>query len=326
MDNFKFFNDAYGHVAGDTVLNLVATNLRACCRGYDVVARFGGDEFAVLMPDADQLLVQDFPRRVRKVMETSGFRPEGYDAHIPLGVSIGLASYPAEVDSRQDLLELADSRLRRAKLGSDEESFGDRLRTIYSGAMSGFKILDALVTAVDNRDRYSRRHSEDVVQYATMIAREMGFDDRTIDDIQLTALLHDLGKIGIPDQILRKPGPLEDEEYEIIQQHAAMGAMIVSSVAGFACTLGGMRHHHERWDGLGYPDKLKADEIPIIARVLAVADSFSAMTTNRPYRVGMPASRALDILRAGSGSQWEPRVVEAFLSAYLRQGSELLAA
>jgi len=171
------------------------------------------------------------------------------------------------------------------------------------------------VTAVDNKDRYTRKHSEDVMLYSQQIAAELGLDGETMDLIQLTALLHDVGKIGVPDSILRKPGKLTEDETLAIQQHAPMGAMIVSAVPGFVATLEGIRHHHERWDGGGYPDRLAGTNIPQMGRVLAVADAFSAMTTNRPYRAGMPQKRALGILKDGAGSQWDPDCVTAFLRA-----------
>jgi diguanylate cyclase (GGDEF)-like protein/PAS domain S-box-containing protein len=315
LDNFKFFNDAYGHAAGDAVLNEVAGVLRSSCRGYDVLARFGGDEFAILMPDVLPEAAVSFPARVREMMEAVGFQPEGYDVKIPLGITTGLALFPLDVSSRQEIVELADQRLRRAKYGTEQESFGERLRSNYMLSRDGFKILDALVTAVDNKDRYTLKHSEDVVLYSVQIARSLAWSDTAIEDLQLTALLHDVGKIGVPDNILRKPGKLTDEEYEAIKQHAPMGAMIVSSVPGFSRTLEGIRHHHERWDGKGYPDNLSREDIPIVARVLAVADSFSAMTTHRPYRSGMPHQKALNILKEGAGTQWDPICVAAFLRA-----------
>jgi diguanylate cyclase (GGDEF)-like protein/PAS domain S-box-containing protein len=315
LDNFKFFNDAYGHEAGDTVLRTVASNLRASCRSYDILGRFGGDEFAVVMPDASPAAAANLESRLRALMQESGYQPADYDAKIPLGVSIGYALFPDEVPTRSEIINLADQRLRRSKAGNEMDSVCDRLRANYLSRISGFKILDALVTAVDNKDRYTRKHSEDVMLFAQQIAAELGLDGATMDLIQLTALLHDVGKIGVPDSILRKPGRLTEEETLAIQQHAPMGAMIVSAVPGFAATLEGIRNHHERWDGAGYPDKLAAKDIPQIARILSVADAFSAMTTNRPYRTSMPQKKALAILKEGAGSQWDPACVDAFLRA-----------
>jgi len=315
LDNFKFFNDAYGHVAGDAVLNTVADHLRSVCRSYDILARFGGDEFAILMPGVSKEVAADFPQRTTQAMEHAGYLPEGYDTRIPLGISIGIAVFPDETDSRLEIIDMAVRRLRAAKAGAELESLGERLRVTYSNSISGFKMLDALVTAVDNKDRYTRRHSEDVSFYAVQIAQAMGLDEDFVHEIQVTGLIHDIGKIGVNDHILRKPGKLTEEEFEAIQQHAVMGAMIVSSAPDLHFTLDGVRYHHERWDGKGYPDGLAGEKIPFMARVLAVADAYSAMTTNRPYRTSMDVDVALGVLRDGAGTQWDETCVAAFLKA-----------
>jgi len=195
--------------------------------------------------------------------------------------------------------------------GSDDESI-ESLRALLVGSYQGFPMLDALVTAVDNKDRYTRRHSEDVMRYAIQIARELGLDKRSQRTIQVAALLHDVGKIGVPDRILRKPGALTDEEFEAIRQHPMMGAVIVGAVAGFEETLDAIRHHHERWDGAGYPFGLNGRDIPLTARIMAVADAYSAMTMDRPYRQGKRPEEAMLLLTQGAGSQWGPDCVAAF--------------
>ena len=174
-------------------------------------------------------------------------------------------------------------------------------------------MLNGLVSAVDTKDRYTRRHSEDVLKYSLLIAQEIGLDEASCDQIQVASLLHDVGKIGVPDSVLRKPGKLNDEEYESIKQHAPMGASIVGAVPGFEATLDAVRHHHERWDGGGYPSGLRGEQTPLFARIMAVADAFSAMTTDRPYRKGMPPAKACSILEEGAGTQWDPACVNAFL-------------
>ncbi|WP_165864158.1 HD domain-containing phosphohydrolase [Capsulimonas corticalis] len=318
MDNFKFFNDAYGHPAGDDVLRQIAGALRSCCRGRDVVARFGGDEFAMLMPGAGTAEVSSIKLRIQEAVESLGYRPPGYDTPIPLRLSVGGAVYPHDGAGHTEVLEAADARLMRAKadgIGADD---ADQLRASLAEETSGFTMLDALVTAVDNKDRYTRRHSEDVMVYSVMIARELGMDAAALRTIAVAALLHDLGKIGVPDKVLRKPGRLTEEEYDAVKQHPMMGAVIVASAPGFEETLDAVRHHHERWDGKGYPGGLAGEECPLIARLMAVADAFSAMTTDRPYRKGMPHEKALAILQDGAGSQWDPQCVAAFIQARAR--------
>ena len=313
LDNFKFFNDSYGHAVGDEVLRRVAETLRGCCRRYDVLARFGGDEFALLMPGTTHEAATLLSGRLKTALAGVGYRPEGSEAPIPLTLSIGLAMYPEDGDEHHAVLEIADTRLIRMKTGGSDDDI-DSLRQLLTNSFQGFSMLDALVTAVDNKDRYTRKHSEDVMRYALQIARQMRLDGATQHMIQVAALLHDVGKIGIPDRILRKPGRLLEEEYEAVQQHPTMGAAIVGAVSGFEGTLESIRHHHERWDGRGYPLALSREEIPLTARIMAVADAYSAMTTDRPYRKGMAPAKALGILEEGAGTQWDPACVQAFFS------------
>ncbi len=315
MDNFKFFNDAYGHQVGDEVLRTVAAALASVCRSYDTLARFGGDEFALLMPCVSKAEAEELERRLACCLDGTGYRPAGYDVTIPLSLSVGMAVFPDDAPSRLEVLEAADARLRRVKYGaSDGVDLSDYLRSRLPCSMGSYSILSALVTAVDNKDRYTRRHSEDVMNYSLQIAQALGMDDEAQDTVRIAALLHDVGKIGVPDAILRKPGTLTEGEVRAVQQHPMMGSIIVGAVPGFEATLEAVRHHHERWDGNGYPMGLKGEETPLIARLMAVADSYSAMTTDRPYRKGMDAAKALSILEAGIGTQWDPQCVAAFLS------------
>ncbi|WP_119321274.1 PAS domain S-box protein [Capsulimonas corticalis] len=315
LDNFSFFNDAYGHAVGDDVLRRVAQTLVACCRGYDILGRYGGDEFIMILPgmDADEMVILE--ERLNDGLSRTGFRPPGSDNLIPLTVSIGAAVFPDDGGSRTDVLACAAERLGRAKSGGGGGA-SDTVRAALNRTVEGFPMLNALVSAVDNKDRYTRRHSEDVLVYCLEIAEEMGMDDAAKQRIEIAALLHDVGKIGVPDDILRKPGKLTDEEFEAVKQHPTIGAVIVGAVPGLSDTLDAVRHHHERWDGRGYPAALRGLEIPLIARVMAVADAFSAMTTNRPYRKGMPEEKALAILADGAGTQWDPACVQAFLAAH----------
>ena len=314
MDNFKFFNDAYGHILGDKILLQVADRLRAICRSYDTVARFGGDEFALLLP-SEFIDVNRSELEARLQADMAGltcYPDDSGGSSIPINISIGVALFPGEAAERSAALELADERLRRAKTGGAIEMESDIIRRIAGKAVEGFSMLDALVTSVDNKDRYTRKHSEDVARYSVMIAREMNWSNEEIETVAVAALLHDVGKIGVPDAVLRKPGKLTDAEFATIQQHPIMGAALVSTATGLEKTLDAVRHHHERWDGGGYPSGLRGEQTPLMARLMAVADAFSAMTTDRPYRKGMPWEKALAILQAGAESQWDKQFVEAF--------------
>ena len=319
LDNFKFFNDAYGHTVGDEVLHRVAAALTSCTHSYDTVARFGGDEFALVMPQGqagrERLSGEALHSRIAARMADLSYHPPDSETPIPLTVSFGVALFPGDADTRFEALEIADTRLRRSKTGVSDRA-ADLLCRDLDHTASGFSMLNALVTAVDNKDRYTRRHSEDVLAYSLRIAEQMGLDEATRHTLQVAALLHDVGKIGIPDAILRKPGKLTSEEFQAVQQHPLMGAVIVGAVPGFEYALDVVRHHHERWDGWGYPFGFRGEETPFLARLVAVADAFSAMTTDRPYRKGMPQEKALSILREGAGTQWDPKCVQALLRSY----------
>jgi diguanylate cyclase (GGDEF)-like protein/PAS domain S-box-containing protein len=316
VDHFTYFNDAYGHHAGDGVLKLVAETLTCSCRSQDTVARFGGDEFAILAPGIDRNDLQARMAGLIDHVSSLGYHAPGYDIPIPLTASAGIAIFPDETADRVEALAMAHARMIRSKYGETEEEEADVLRRSMAQSVSGFSMLDALVTAVDNKDRYTRRHSEDVLTYSVEIARAFGLDDRIVHDVKVAAVLHDVGKIGVPDYVLRKPGKLNEEEFEAIKQHPMMGAIIVSAVPGLEATLDAVRHHHERWDGDGYPWGLRGEEIPVIARLMAVADAFSAMTTDRPYRKAMASQAALDILQEGAGTQWDPECVAAFRNVH----------
>jgi diguanylate cyclase (GGDEF)-like protein/PAS domain S-box-containing protein len=319
LDNFKFFNDVYGHAIGDQVLRAVAERLTHICRPYDTLARFGGDEFALLLPNVHHATATEVEARLRSSLQGLSYYPEDLGAAIPISVSVGAALFPDGDTDCHAVLHRADERLILAKTGGDTEETARRFRMDAVAHFQGFSMLDALVTAVDNKDRYTRRHSEDVMEFCLLIMRELDMDEREQRTVAVAALLHDVGKIGVPDHILRKPGRLTAEEFEAIKLHPMMGSVMVSSVPGLEATLDAVRHHHERWDGEGYPFGLRGEEIPLIARLMAVADAFSAMTTDRPYREGMERQKALRILQDGAGTQWDPVCVRAFLQAQQNQ-------
>ncbi|MGO8670837.1 MAG: diguanylate cyclase domain-containing protein [Capsulimonadaceae bacterium] len=316
LDNFRFFNDMYGVSVGDAVLCKVARALANACRPEDTLARFGGDEFAVIAPLLDVRRAEEIATHLAASVNAVSHRPPDAKHSVPVHLSWGMAVFPNEAPSRLDVLTLADNRLMLSKAGSGEAGIlAERLVSRLTTTRDGFKMLSALVNSVDNKDRYTRRHSEDVLLYAMQIARQINLDQTTMDHLQVSALLHDVGKIGVPDTTLRKPGKLTAEEYEAIKLHPTMGAVIVGAIAGFEAALPAVRHHHERWDGAGYPDGLARDDIPLLARILAVADAFSAMTTDRPYRKSMSSDTAETILCDGAGSQWDSALVHAFIAA-----------
>jgi HD-GYP domain-containing protein (c-di-GMP phosphodiesterase class II) len=227
--------------------------------------------------------------------------------------SAGLCFFPTNGESVTTLLSMAAITLDEAKA-----SGGDAIRVAEAGLpapgyVKTFDVLEGLVMAVDTKDRYTRRHSEDVARYSDFLAGRLDLDANTRRAIQSASKLHDIGKIGIPDAILRKPGRLTDGEYAIAKQHVTLGDSIVRDLPDIDLIRAGILHHHERWDGQGYPDGLAGEAIPLIARILAVGDAFSGMTTTRPYRKALSVEVALLRLEEAAGSQLDQCLVEIFV-------------
>ena len=314
---FQFFNDVYGHGVGDEVLIQIADALGGGMREGETVARYGGDEFALILPGVTLATKADTIARIEECLQGLYYCPPGQEAAIPLTLSLGLAVLPEEASDHLEALRLAGDRLRVAKSGAVlvEENSQERLQGILGETFGDFAMLFGLVTAVSNRDSYTLRHSEEVMTYTLEIAQQMRLSETVQQRLLVAALLHDIGKIGVPDSVLRKPASLTDKEFEQVKLHPSLGAAIVGGVPGFRATLPAIKHHHERWDGKGYPAGLAGTRIPLAGRIMAVADAYSALTTDRPYRKGMPVEKALAILRGGSGTQWDPACIRAFLRA-----------
>jgi diguanylate cyclase (GGDEF)-like protein len=313
LDNLTLLNDHHGHAAGDAALLAVADLLEREIDDPLVVGRYGPDEFLVVAPTSAIARLEPAVDRVRTALADLSLRfPES--ERLPITVSVGIATYPEHAASATALLSVAAQVLEEAKA-----SGGDAIRLAgadgdeTAGSTAGFDVLAGLIIAVDTKDRYTKRHSEDVARYAAFLAERLVLPTEDVRTIGLAGMLHDVGKIGIPDQILRKPGKLTDAEYEVVQQHVALGDAIVRDVPDLETVRAGIRHHHERWDGHGYLHRLEGEAIPLIARILAVADAFSAMTTTRPYRKAMDVREALDRLGDAAGTQLDERLVRAFI-------------
>ena len=317
LNNFKLFNDTYGHPVGDQVLKRVAQVLKLTSRNFDILARYGGDEFIAVLPDTDEILALIVAERLRECMLREGFQLTGDERKIPVTLSFGIATYPTDATNRHELLTIADSNLYTAKIsdGGIKSSSETQRSSRELRADNSFRVLDTMVTAVDNKDRYTRRHSEDVTEFSLWIAEELGLSEETMRLIRVGGLLHDVGKIGVPEAVLHKPGRLTPEEYEVMKGHPQLGALIVAGIPGMEVITDIVRSHHERWDGKGYPDALKGEDVPLLGRLVAVADAFSAMTTSRPYRQGMEWETAYEEIRKNIGTQFDPQMAQAFLDA-----------
>ncbi|MCV0403029.1 MAG: diguanylate cyclase [Chloroflexi bacterium] len=312
LDNFTLTNEVHGHPAGDEVLRRMGENLRAAIEDPWFVGRFGPDEFLVVAPGASTSRLEGTLARFRRTMADDSVQ-FGESEKLPVTFSAGIAAFPEQAANVTELLSSATLTLGEARSsGGDAIRVADRTADERADAR-GFDVLHGLVIAVDNKDRYTKRHSEDVARYATFIARRLGLDEEFQSTIRLAGLLHDVGKIGIPDGVLRKPGRLTEPEAEIVKQHVALGDAIVRDLPNIEVVRAGIRHHHERWDGGGYLHGLASDEIPLIARILSVADVFSAMTTTRPYRKALPLTEALKRLGDAADTQLDEKLVKLFI-------------
>jgi diguanylate cyclase (GGDEF)-like protein len=312
IDNFRLLNDTYGDSAGDTALLELCRILRACAPEGSIVGRYGPDEFLVISASGSVGAMRGALDQLRSDLQDVSLQ-YGDSERLPLTVSAGICAFPLDGESMTGLLSVAAMILSEAKAsGGDVVRVADAAGATPAFTRS-FDILQGLVIAVDTKDRYTKRHSEEVARYADFLADRLALTAELRQAIHVAGLLHDVGKIGIPDQILRKPAKLTAEEMEIIQQHVALGHMIVRDLPQLDLVKAGIRFHHERWDGRGYLDRLEGEQIPLIARILAVADAFSAMTTTRPYRKAYSVDESLTRLEDSVGTQLDEELVRTFV-------------
>jgi diguanylate cyclase (GGDEF)-like protein len=313
VDNFRLLNDTHGHDAADGVLRRVAELLTAEAAEGSSVARYGPDEFLLVVPEAGQAEMETSVDGLRARMHELSVQ-FGESEPMPVSVSAGIALFPDHADSVTELLSAVAVAVGEAKASGGDGVSVARIGPDERTATGGFDILRGLVIAVDTKDRYTKRHSEDVARYAVFLAERLGLEEGLRHTIHLAGLLHDVGKIGIPDTLLRRPGKLSADDFEIFKQHVALGDAIVRDVPNVDQVRAGIRFHHERWDGRGYLDGLEGEGIPLIGRLLAVADAFSAMTTTRPYRKALSVEEALKRLGDAAGSQLQEDLVVAFIA------------
>jgi diguanylate cyclase (GGDEF)-like protein len=324
LDHFKRVNDRLGHKAGDAALVRVGGLLRAGRRRIDLVARAGGEEFAVILPETEERDAFLVAERMRTAVEQ-----EFADRRVPITMSLGLATFPGHGTTADALLSSADQALYAAKeLGRNRTViFSDELDDSGSAASDREVHLDTLLSlaeAIDLRDARTADHSKTVARYAAAIAAELGLGPGHVRRIEIAGKLHDVGKVGLPDSILRKPGSLDDDEWAEMRRHPEIGADILGS-GHFEDVRSWILAHHERPDGKGYPRGLKGDEIPLEARILSAADAYEAMTADRVYRAALGVDAARAELRRGAGSQFDPRVVGAFAAVLERDDRESAA-
>ncbi|MFA5317128.1 MAG: diguanylate cyclase, partial [Dehalococcoidales bacterium] len=321
LDCFKVYNDIYGHVPGDEILRETGQLLKDAIRNNDVAARYGGDEFAVILSQIPLDKARTAAEKIRRRLEVS-MSSKG----IPLTCSIGVASWLADGVTAKQIIETADNALLHAKqAGGNRICLARDAKTSRPGQPDTMlkaennsaitSIVYALAATVDARDHYTYGHSMKVSEYATDIAQAMGYLRDGIERIRAAALLHDIGKLNMPDRLLMKTDPLTEEDWEAIKHHPILGANIMKHIVGLRGCIDGVLFHHERYDGRGYTKGLKGKDIPLDARILCVADSYDAMTSERHHKnTKFTEEEAIEELRRCSGSQFDPEIAAVFIN------------
>jgi diguanylate cyclase (GGDEF)-like protein len=310
IDRFRHLNLEHGYAAGDAVLVAVGGMIAERTRVHDLACRMAGDEFGFLLPETaaaaslepiDRILVE------LEDLEAGGIRG--------ISASVGIAEL--EVGQKpESVLAAARAALEQARAG------GGRQAVVFEGSSengdAGLElghgdVIAALASALQERDRYTGDHSESVVDLTARVGEALALNGEEISRIRTAALLHDIGKVGVPDEVLHKNGPLDDREWEIMRQHPAIGERILRAIPGLGDVARIVRHEHERWDGKGYPDNLAGAEIPVGSRIILACDAYHAMVSDRPYRKAMEHADAMAELTGHAGTQFDPEVVQALV-------------
>ena len=350
VNNISKINRELGHAKGDEVIKTIADKISQNIRATDSAGRYGGDEIAVIMPDTDTKDAKYLAEYITYCLSCCFVDDVG-----PIKVSVGISTYPECTIDQEKLLILAEQAMFISQAKGYKEgmsaiisssdfnfwddvalnSFAEVLAKRHSQIGINFEeelvhkfnqeeivnhnhlmeMVTSLAGAIDAKDPYTKGHSTSVSRYAEALARAVNLPEHEVERIKIGALLHDVGKIGIPESVLKKPGKLDDDEWEIMKQHPTIGAeKVLAPNEALRDLIPIVKYHHERLDGKGYPEQLKGNQIPLAARIVSVADAYHALVSDRPYRKGMPIEKACAILKEGAGIQWDADLVRQFIS------------
>ncbi len=327
IDYFKYYNDLYGHQKGDDVLRIIAAILKDSVRKEDIVARYGGEEFSIIMPDTDEEEAFKMAETIRKRIENKYFDGEENQPNGKITVSVGISVFPYKAKNDIELIKSADDALYKAKFFNKNRvetytSILDELKNdIEEEHIDLVTSIKTLISVINAKDKYTYGHVERVVFYCRLLAEKLQLDEEQKKELIYGAYMHDTGKINISKEILNKKMPLTNEEWEILKSHPANGVEIIKPVEALKNIAPLILHHHERYDGKGYPQNLKGEEIPYLARILTVADSFDAMTSNRPYTRRKTYEEAVEELERCSGTQFDPTIARSFIELIKEKGN-----
>ncbi|MBD5401519.1 diguanylate cyclase [bacterium] len=350
VNNISKINRELGHAKGDEIIKIIADKVKQNIRNNDSAGRYGGDEIAIIMPNTDTRDAKYLAEYITYCLSCCFVDDVG-----PVKVSVGISTFPECTSDQEKLLILAEQAMFISQAKGYKEgmsaivssadfnfwddvalnSFAEVLAKRHSQIGINFEdeivhkfnneeivnhnhlmeMATSLAGAIDAKDPYTKGHSTSVSRYAEALARAINLPENEVERIKIGALLHDVGKIGIPESVLKKPGKLDDDEWEIMKQHPVIGAeKVLAPNEALRDLIPIVKYHHERLDGKGYPEQLKGNEIPLAARIVSVADTYHALVSDRPYRKGMPIEKACAILKEGAGTQWDADLVRQFIS------------
>ena len=318
IDYFKHYNDLYGHQRGDEALKRIGSILKSVAREGDLVARYGGEEFAIILPNTSEIEATKIAETIRNKIEKTYFEGQENQPNSNLTVSVGIAVFPDKAENELDLVKYADDALYRAKFFHKNRvetyiSVLDELKKDLNEEENALVTsIKTLIGVINAKDKYTYSHVERVVVYSRLMAKKLGLSEKEKKQLIYGAYMHDIGKINIPNEILTKKMRLTKDEWEILKQHPKDGVEIIKSVNSLKEVVPLILYHHERYDGFGYPEGLKGEDIPYLARVLTVVDSFDAMTSSRPYNKRKTYDEGLEELNRCSGTQFDSKIVEIF--------------
>jgi len=326
VDNFTMYNDLYGHNCGDKILKNTAAILKNVIGEKEMLFKFEGDEFAILAKEKDVKTIEQFAQNIHDTFEE--LKDLYYDDYLAkkLTISLGVSIYPSVSANKEELIYHANTALYQAKnMGEDKVNlYQDVMMLVHKNVKSDQQLLGVfkgLLSTINAKDKYTFGHCERVSAYAVMVGEAMSLEIEEIQTLMHAGLLHDIGKIELPKSILNKTACLSKEEIKSVSKHPINSAHILEPLSNTGNLIDYVIHHHERFDGKGYPDGLKGEEISIGARILCVADCFDAMVSERPYRRSMTIEEAIMELKKCSGTQFDPEIVKIFVSAMRKKMS-----
>lgn len=323
IDYFRVVNDVHGHVVGDVILKEIGKIFKTVLTDDKKIFRYGGEEFAVVLEDYTGEEAFKTAEKIR-IAVASNPLVQQYSGYFPVTLSIGMAIYPTDASKIETLVSKADRAMYFAKQSGRNQCkfYSPEIDNISGEDSANFTrkemLIDStysLAAAIDAKDSYTEKHSEMVTKFALQLAEKMHLTEQDKYMLRIGGLLHDVGKIGLPDHIIHKTGPLTEEDWAIVKNHTLIGSNIAKYIIKAPEIDSCIRNHHERWDGHGYPDRLKDEEIPLLARIICIADSYHAMVSDRPYRKSRSQEEAFEELRLNSGTQFDPELVEKFIEA-----------